>query len=92
MFYYKLNIKVKTILACSFIFIFVIYPFTSIINAQTENRNRIRLGSDLWVPTLVTYIAQEKGYFKENNVDVNLTLFHNYGDAINAIFFSKYEL
>ena len=31
---------------------------------------------------MLTYIAQEKGYFKKNNVDVNLTLLQNYGDVV----------
>jgi NitT/TauT family transport system substrate-binding protein len=31
---------------------------------------------------LLTFIAQEKGYFKKNNVDLNLTLLQNYGDVV----------
>ena len=51
--------------------------------AQTVNNKPIRLGFPIWVPDFLAYIAQEKGYFKKNNVDVNLTLIQKYGDVAN---------
>jgi ABC-type nitrate/sulfonate/bicarbonate transport system substrate-binding protein len=40
----------------------------------------------VWVPNFLAFIAQEKGFFKKNNVDVNLTLIQDYNNAINIIF------
>jgi NitT/TauT family transport system substrate-binding protein len=75
--------KIQIILGFSFMTILVFNSFT-LIEAQTINNKPIRLGMDLWIPNFLAYIAQEKGYFKKNNVDVNLTLHPIYGDAVNA--------
>jgi NitT/TauT family transport system substrate-binding protein len=83
MLYNKLNKNIQNILVFSIIAILVSSSFT-LIGAQTANKKPIRLGFDLWVPDLLTYVAQEKGIFKKNNVDVNLTLVKNYGDTINT--------
>ena len=79
----KSNYKIKIIIVLSLILILVSNSFT-IINAQILNKKPLKIGLTLWVPNYLAYIAQEKGYFKKNNVDVNLTLIQNYGDAINA--------
>ena len=83
MLYNKLNKNIQNILVFSIIAILISSSF-SLIGAQTANKKPIRLGFDLWVPDLLTYVAQEKGIFKKNNVDVNLTLVPNYGDTINT--------
>jgi NitT/TauT family transport system substrate-binding protein len=82
---HNLNKKIqKIILISSFIVILISHSFNSIVvNAQTTPvKKPIKLGLDLWVPDLLTYIAQEKGYFKKNNVDVDLTLLQNYADVV----------
>jgi NitT/TauT family transport system substrate-binding protein len=81
---YNLNNKIqKIILISSFIVILISHSFSSIVDAlATSIKKPIKLGLDLWVPDLLTYVAREKGYFKKNNVDVNLTLLQNYGDVI----------
>ena len=56
----------------------------TLIEAETMNNKPIKMGLTVWVPNFLAYIAQEKGYFKKNNVDVNLTLIQNYDDAVNA--------
>ncbi len=81
----KSNYKIKIIIVLSLFLILVFNSFT-IINAQTLNKKPLKIGLTLWVPNYLAYIAQEKGYFKKNNVDVNLTLIQNYADAINALF------
>ncbi|MGN6350420.1 MAG: ABC transporter substrate-binding protein [Candidatus Nitrosocosmicus sp.] len=54
-------------------------------SAQSTNKlPPIKIGLTVWVPNFLSYIAQEKEYFKRNGVDVNLTLFQSYNDAVNA--------
>jgi NitT/TauT family transport system substrate-binding protein len=78
----KSNYKIKIIIVLSLFLILVSNSFT-ITNAQTLNNKPLKIGLTQWVPNYLAYIAQGKGYFKKNNVDVNLTLIRNYGDAIN---------
>ncbi|MGN6348893.1 MAG: ABC transporter substrate-binding protein [Candidatus Nitrosocosmicus sp.] len=70
---------------CSFII--TLFVFSSSIFASAQSTNRlpsIKVGTDLWIPNFLAYIAQEKGYFKINNVDVNFTLIPSYSDVINS--------
>jgi ABC-type nitrate/sulfonate/bicarbonate transport system substrate-binding protein len=68
-------INKKIILISGFLAILILHSFTLVVFAQNISiKKPVRLGLDLWVPDLLTFIAQEKGYFKKNNVDVNLTL------------------
>ena len=81
----KINKKIQIILITSLILILVLHSFTSVVDAQTiPIKKPIKLGFDLWAPDLLTYVAQEKDYFKKNNVDVNITLLQNYDDVIKA--------
>ena len=53
-----------------------------LINARTTNKTPIKLGLTVWVPAnFLAFVAQEKGIFKKNSVDVNLSLIENYGDV-----------
>jgi NitT/TauT family transport system substrate-binding protein len=75
----------KTRMKMHIILIFSIIIFSSsfnLVSAQTVNEKPLRLALNEWVPSLLAYIAEEKGYFEKNNVAVNLTLIHNYGDAL----------
>jgi NitT/TauT family transport system substrate-binding protein len=40
---------------------------------------------------ILYFIAQEKGYFKENGLDVELSLFTNSGEGINAVFAGRLD-
>jgi NitT/TauT family transport system substrate-binding protein len=40
---------------------------------------------------ILYFIAQEKGYFKENGLDVELFLFNNSGEGVNAIIAGKLD-
>jgi NitT/TauT family transport system substrate-binding protein len=48
---------------------------SSIANASDEP---IRLGVKVWAPDFFLYLAQEKGFFEKNNVNVELTLVQDY--------------
>jgi NitT/TauT family transport system substrate-binding protein len=80
---YILNYNIRIILGLSFIVILLSHPNSSIAAQTTTIKKPIRIGMDIWIPNFLAFIAQEKGYFKKNNVDVNLTLLPIYGDAIN---------
>src|SRR6476661_8292476 len=74
--------KILIILGFSFIIFLISNSFT-LIEAQTINNKPIRLGFPIWIPDFLAYIAQEKGYFKKNNVDVNLTLLQHNDEVTN---------
>jgi NitT/TauT family transport system substrate-binding protein len=80
---YNLNNAVPIILISSIIVILLVHPFSSIKAQNTPIKKPIRIGLPLWIPDLLTYIAQEKGFFKKNNVDVNLTLMQHTDDVAN---------
>ena len=42
----------------------------------------IEFSVNVWAPNFLAYIAQEKGFFEKNNVNVNLTLIQHYADAV----------
>ncbi len=79
----KLKNKMPTIVVFCFIILLIFNSYNPIY-AQTMSKKPIRLGVTIWVPNFLAYVAQEKGYFKKNNVDVNLTLLQNYGDVIKS--------
>jgi NitT/TauT family transport system substrate-binding protein len=79
----NLNNNMLIILAFSFVIILVLNSFI-LTDAEIINNKPIRVGFPLWVPDLLAFVAQDKGFFKKNNVDVNLTLIPKYNDAINA--------
>jgi NitT/TauT family transport system substrate-binding protein len=83
--YFKSNNYIPSIL----VFIIVISLLFSnsfvLINAQTLYKAPpIKMGVTVWVPNFLAFIAQEKGIFKKNNVEVNLTLLQNYGDVVKS--------
>ncbi len=81
--YTNLNKNIQIISVLSLTIILVFTSFT-LINAQAPNTKAIKIGLNIRAPNFLAYIAEEIGYFKKNNVDVNLTLFQNYNDAIKA--------
>jgi NitT/TauT family transport system substrate-binding protein len=71
-----------------------VIPLFSCLNwadAQIADREPINLVLTLWVPNFLAYVAQEKGYFEKNNVDVNLTLIQDYADAVRAYSNGEYD-
>ena len=62
----NINKKTQITLISSLILSLVLHSFTSVVDAQPiPIKKPIRLGFDLWAPDLLTYVAQEKGYFKK---------------------------
>ena len=85
----KMLNSVNNKLSAILVFIIVISLLFSnsfvLINAQMLNKAPpIKIGMTVWVPNFLAFIAQEKGIFKKNNVDVNLTLIQDYNNAINT--------
>ncbi len=81
-------------LSCALVFSILVIPLFSCLNwadAQMANREPINLVLTLWVPNFLAYVAQEKGYFEKNNVDVNLTLIQDYADAVRAYSNGEYD-
>ena len=70
------------------------YLFTAIgaVEAANPTGQPIKLGLSIWAPSFFTYIAQEKGFFEKNNIDVNLTLFQStYGPVTVFLINDQYE-
>jgi NitT/TauT family transport system substrate-binding protein len=67
------------------VIVIVVIVFSSSFNsidAQTSSEKPLKISVVVWGPNFLAYVAQEKGYFEKNNVDVNLTLFHDHADAV----------
>ncbi|HEX5520017.1 MAG TPA: ABC transporter substrate-binding protein [Candidatus Nitrosocosmicus sp.] len=64
--------------------ILLFFNHINIANSQNVNKPPLKIGLTVWVPNFLAFVAQDKGYFKKNNVDVNLTLIQSYNDAVNA--------
>ena len=75
--------KIFFILTINFIIILFFNPLVS-TNAQSVAKKPIKLALTVWVPNFLSYVAQEKGFFNKNNVEVNITLVQNYGNAVKA--------
>lgn len=52
---------------------------------KTEKQQPIKLGVSDWPGWVAWYIGQEKGFFKEANLNVELVWFNVYTDSINAL-------
>jgi NitT/TauT family transport system substrate-binding protein len=81
-------------LYCALVFSILVIPFSSCLNlvdAQVSDGEPINLVLTLWVPNFLAYLAQEKGYFDKNNVDVNVTLIQDYADAVRAYSNGEYD-
>ena len=58
----------------------LIWTLTNAADAATEP---IRLGIKVWAPDFFSYLAQEKGFFEKNKVNVELTLVQDYQQILN---------
>jgi NitT/TauT family transport system substrate-binding protein len=63
----------------------------SLAYGQTEYKKPLKLALTVWIPNFLAYVAQEKGYFEKNNVDMNITLFQDYGNAVKAFANGEYD-
>ncbi len=81
---YNNSNNARIILIFSLIILLISQPLESIKSQTISIKKPIRLGFHAWIPDLLTYVAQEKGYFKKNNVNVNLTFTKNYSDVLKS--------
>jgi len=51
----------------------------------------IRLGVKVWAPDFFSYVAQEKGFFEKNNVNVELILVQDYLEILSAYFDGEFD-
>jgi NitT/TauT family transport system substrate-binding protein len=75
-------------------FIIIVILFSSLFNlieAQISNEKPIGFSVNIWAPNFLVYVAQEKGYFEKNNVNVNLTLIQDYADAVRDYSNGEYD-
>jgi NitT/TauT family transport system substrate-binding protein len=63
----------------------------SLVSAQISSEVPLRLSVGVWAPNFLAYVAQEKGYFEKNNVDVNLTLVQDYADTLRDYVDGEYD-
>jgi NitT/TauT family transport system substrate-binding protein len=63
----------------------------NLVSAQTSNEKPLRISVGVWPPNFLVYVAQEKGYFEKNSVDVNLTLVQDYADTLRDYANREYD-
>ena len=81
-------------LYCALIFSILVIPFSKLLTlagAQVSDGEPINLALTLWVPNFLVYVAQEKGFFEKNNVDVNVTLNREYLDMVRGYVEGEYD-
>jgi NitT/TauT family transport system substrate-binding protein len=74
--------------AISYIIVAIILAiYINLIGTMTPDANAagepIRLGFPVWAPNFFCYLAQEKGFFEKNNVEVEITLIQNSVPILN---------
>jgi len=61
----------------------VIYAIFSFL-PQVSSAQKIRIATDYWSGSGILYLAEEKGFFKEAGLDIELILYEDYHTSINA--------
>jgi NitT/TauT family transport system substrate-binding protein len=65
--------------------------FTTIASASAVPGEPIKLGLNVWVTNFLPFIAQEKGFFEKNNVNVLLTLVPDYLQMIDGYYAGEFD-
>ena len=65
--------------------------FTTLASANAVTGEPIELGLNIWVTDFLPFIAQEKGFFEKNNVNVQLTLVPDYLQLIDGYYTGQFE-
>ncbi len=65
--------------------------FTTIASANAIPGEPIKLGLNVWVTNFLPFIAQEKGFFEKNNVNVQLTLVPDYLQMIDGYYAGQFD-
>ena len=80
------NGKGKFTIFCSLaIALLALTGVTSAVTAQSSDPVKLNLGYSVWVGYGPWFIAQDQGYFKDNNLDVTLTDVENPADRFTAM-------
>ncbi len=66
----------------------LIWTVASTANAATEP---IKLGVKVWAANFFSYLAQEKGFFEQNKVKVELTLIQDYQQILNNYTYGDFD-
>ncbi len=69
----------------------LILIFTTINSANAISGEPIKLGLNVWPPDFLPFIAQEKGFFEKNNVNVQLTLVPDYLQMIDGYYTGQFD-
>lgn len=85
------DIDTTVCIALIFGIITISFSNFNLAGAQVPSEKPIDLALTLWVPNFIAYIAQEKGYFDKNNVDVNITLVQDYAKAVRGYTNGEYD-
>jgi NitT/TauT family transport system substrate-binding protein len=81
----------QTIVTLSLAIICLSLVFTTIASANAITGEPIKLGLNVWVTNFLPYIAQEKGFFEKNNVNVQLTLVPDYLQMIDGYYAGQFD-
>jgi len=64
---------------------------STIASASAIPGEPIKLGLNVWVTNFLPFIAQEKGFFEKNNVNVQLTLVPDYLQMIDGYYNGQFD-
>ena len=81
--------KMHIILVSSIIILFS--GSFNLVSAQISSEEPLRISVGVWAPNFLAYVAQEKGYFEKNNVDVNITLVQDYAATLRDYVDGEYD-
>lgn len=65
--------------------------FSTFASANAITREPIKLGLNVWATDFLPFIAQEKGFFEKNNVNVQLTLVRDYLKMIDGYYSDQFD-
>ena len=65
--------------------------FTTTASANAITGEPIKLGLSIWATDFLPFIAQEKGFFEKNNVNVQLTLVPDYLQMIDGYYAGQFD-
>lgn len=65
--------------------------FTTLASANAITGEPIKLGINIWATDFLPFIAQEKGFFENNDVNVQLTLVPDYLQMIDGYYAGQFD-
>ncbi|CAN5582499.1 ABC transporter substrate-binding protein [soil metagenome] len=74
-----------------FVIILLLPVSNSVFSQSTEIEEPIKIGLTNWSPSSLLYIAEEKGFFEKNNVNVKLVLKSDYSQLVDGYYYGDYD-